>query len=129
MLTKRILCIGRSDTRLRKTGTRRNDSAFVIEVKCVVLVEELTDSLVYLERRVHVLSMYLNSKLELKRYRVQVRRECLGLSIDDTCELCHRKTVRDISGLDADAVKLQTTLRDDVEITVYLLDADFSTLV
>jgi hypothetical protein len=31
--------------------------------------------------------------------------------------------------LDTNAVELQTTLRDDVEITVYLLDADFSTLI
>ena len=70
MLTERILCIGRRDARLRETSTGRHDSTFVIEVERVVLVEELTDSLVYLERRVHVLSMYLDSKLELKRYRV-----------------------------------------------------------
>ena len=106
MLTERILCISWSDTRLRETGTGRHDSTFVIEVKRVIFVEELTDSLVYLERRVHVLSMYLDSKLELKRYRVQIRRECLRLSVDDACELCHRKTVRDISSLDTNAVEL-----------------------
>jgi hypothetical protein len=129
VLPERILRVSRVDTGLRETSTSRNDSPLVVKVERVVLVEELTDSLVYLESRIHILAMNLQVELELKRDTVEIGRERLRLSVDNPGELSHGETVGYIARLYADRVQLKTSLWYDVEISVYFLDTDVCTLI
>lgn len=72
LLTESVLCVLRVYAVLREAGTCRDYSSLVVEVERMVLVEELTDSLVYLEGSQHILSADFQVELELERYAVQI---------------------------------------------------------